>query len=363
MIVRNRRLFFGLTVTLLAAAAALFAWRWWQYARCYVSTDDAYVQADVAFITPRIAGTVIELPVAANWRVQHGDLLARLDPTDYKIRLQEAEAGVAMAEQTVNEARARVLAADDEVRLADAELQLATRDNARAERLFEKRVTSADNLDRSHTTLQVAQARLGAARQEAARARAALGIPPEAPVTDAATVRRALAARDTAAQQLSYTELRAPIDGVVVARTVQLGQQVESGQVFMRIVPLEQVYVEANFKETQLTDVRVGQPVSIVADIYPDYVYRGVVDGLPPGTGAAFALLPPENATGNWIKVVQRLPLKIRFTGPPPADHPLRVGLSVVATIDVRERSGSLLVPLSQAAHQHASEPLAEKRK
>jgi membrane fusion protein (multidrug efflux system) len=363
MILRGRRLLLGISVLLLAAVAAAVGWRWWQYDRMHVSTDDAYVDADVALITPRVAGTVVELPVQDNWRVQRGDLLARLDPADYTLRLRETEAAVAVAEQTVNEARAHVFAADDQVALADAELQLATRDNARVEALREKRVVSEDDLDRSRTQLRVANARLGAARQDAVRARALLGIPVDAPPADAPTVRRAVAARDEAALMLSYTELRAPIDGIVATRNVQLGQRLEPGQPLMRIVPLQRVYVEANFKETQLTDVRVGQPVSIVADMYPDYVYHGVVDGLPPGTGPAFALLPPENATGNWIKVVQRLPLKIRLNAPPPADHPLRVGLSVVATIDVRERSGSLLVPLSQAAHQHASEPLAEKRK
>jgi membrane fusion protein (multidrug efflux system) len=362
MVARGRRLLLGMSVTLLAAVAVVFGWRWWQYARLHVSTDDAYVDADVALITPRIAGTVVELPVQDNWRVQRGDLLARLDPAVFAIRLREAEAAVAATAQSINEARAHVFAADEQVALADAELQLARRDNARTEKLREKRVVSEDDLDRSRTELRVAQARLGAARQEAARARAALGIPVDAPTADAPAVRRVVATRDEAALMLSYTELRAPIDGVVATRNVQLGQRLESGQPLMRIVPLFDVYVEANFKETQLTDVRIGQPATVVADIYPGYVYHGVVDGLPPGTGAAFALLPPENATGNWIKVVQRLPLKIRFNEPPPADHPLRVGLSVVATIDVRARGGSMLTPLGQPARQPTAEPQAERR-
>jgi membrane fusion protein (multidrug efflux system) len=357
MSVRNRRLFLGVTATLLAAGAAVVVWRWWQYERGHVSTDDAYVQADVALITPRIAGTVVELPVEDNWRVRRGDLLTRLDPANYQIQLREADAAVAAAEQRVNAARAGVLAADDEVARADAELELATRDNARIEVLRKNRVVSSGDLDRSRTALRVAGAGCSAARQEAARARAALGIPVDAPAADAPAVRRALATRDQAALRLSYAELRAPIDGIVATRSIQLGQRVEPGQALMRIVPLQDVYVEANFKETQLTDVRIGQPVSIVADIYPGYAYYGVVDGLAPGTGAAFALLPPENATGNWIKVVQRLPVKIRFDQPPPADHPLRVGLSVVATIDVRWRAGSLLEPRSQGA-QPAAEPL-----
>jgi membrane fusion protein (multidrug efflux system) len=361
MFARGRRLLLGMSVTLLAALAVVFGWRWWQHVRLHVSTDDAYVDADVALITPRIAGTVVELPVQDNWRVQRGDLLARLDPAVFTIRLREAEAAVAVAEQTINEARAHVFAADDQVALAAAQLQLATRDNARIEKLREKRVVSEDDLDRSRTAVQVAQARLGAARQDAVRARAALGIAVDAPAADAPTVRRAVAARDEAALMLSYTDLHAPIDGVVATRNVQLGQRLEPGQPLMRIVPLFEVYVEANFKETQLTDVRIGQPATVVADIYPGYVYHGVVDGLPPGTGAAFALLPPENATGNWIKVVQRLPLKIRLSQPPPADHPLRVGLSVVATIDVRARDGSLLTPLDQPARQQAPAPPAAR--
>jgi membrane fusion protein (multidrug efflux system) len=356
MSARGRRLLLLMSVTLLTAVAAVFGWRWWQYARTHVTTDDAYVNADVALITPRIDGTVVELPVQNNWQVQRGDLLARLDPAVYAIRLREAEAAVAVAEQTINEARAHVLAADDQVELADAELHLATRDNARIEKLREKRVVSEDDLDRSRTELRVARARLGAARQEAVRARAALGIPMDAPTADAPTVRRAVAGRDDATLMLSYTELRAPIDGIVATRSVQLGQRLEPGQPLMRIVPLLDVYVEANFKETQLTDVRIGQAVTVVADIYPDYLYHGVVDSLPPGTGAAFALLPPENATGNWIKVVQRLPVKIRLDEPPPADHPLRVGLSVFATVDVGVRNGPLLTPLSQAEQARAAE-------
>jgi membrane fusion protein (multidrug efflux system) len=359
-VVRGRHLLFGVSLTLLTAVAVFFGWRWWEYYHVHVSTDDAYVDADVALITPRVAGTIVELPVEDNWRVQRGDLVARLDPVIYALHLQEAEAAVAAAEQTIDEARAGVFAADDQTALAEAELELARRDNARIEQLRAKRVVSEDDLDRSRTQLLVSQARLGAARQEAARARATLGIPVDGPTANAPAVRRAVAARDEAALELSYTELRAPIDGVVATRTVQLGQRVETGQAMMRVVPLTEVYIEANFKETQLSDVRIGQPVTVVADIYPDYRYQGVVDGLAPGTGAAFALLPPENATGNWIKVVQRLPLKVRLNAPPPADHPLRVGLSVVATIDVQSRTGSLLVPLSQAAR---SAPPAHQKK
>jgi len=234
------------------------------------------------------------------------------------------------------------------VQLTQAELELASLDNRRTEQLFEKKVVSVEDLDHSRTALRVARSRVEAAREDAERARATLGIPIDAAVTDSPLVQQAAAQRDQAKLMLSYTELHAPFSGMVATRSVQLGQRVDPGQPVMRIVPLARVYVEANFKETQLTDVQIGQPATIVADIYPDYVYHGVVDGLAAGTGAAFALLPPENATGNWIKVVQRVPVKIRLDEPPPADHPLRVGLSVLATIDVSRPGESLLTPLSQ---------------
>jgi membrane fusion protein (multidrug efflux system) len=178
------------------------------------------------------------------------------------------------------------------------------------------------------------------------------GVAPDAPASAAAAVREAQAARDEAALLLSYTKLRAPVDGVVAKRSIELGQRVQPGQAVMAIVPIADAYVEANFKETQISDVRVGQSATLAVDLYPGYAYRGHVDGIAPGTGAAFALLPAENATGNWVKVVQRVPVRIRLDTPPPADHPLRVGTSVVATIDTHDRSGALLIPLTQAARQ-----------
>jgi membrane fusion protein (multidrug efflux system) len=147
---------------------------------------------------------------------------------------------------------------------------------------------------------------------------------------------------------LSYCTLVAPIEGIVSKKAIEIGQRVQPGQPLMAVVPLHHVYIEANYKETQLTDVRVGQPAEIRADIYPDYVYRGKVDSLSAGTGAAFSLLPPENATGNWVKVVQRLPVKITLAEPPPADKPLRIGLSVEVTINTSDHQGPLLSSLLQ---------------
>jgi membrane fusion protein (multidrug efflux system) len=346
---RNRRvLILGVGLVVLGVGT-YFGLSWWRYHLTHVSTDDAYVDADVALVTPRVAGTVIELPVEENRMVQQGDLLARLDPEDYRLQLQHAEAVLAAAEQKVEADRAQVRAADSDVALAEAELDQAQRDNARIEQLTKRRVVSTEETDRARTALQVARARVEASRQAAQRARAVLGIAIDAPAVTSPTVRQAAAARDQAALMLTYTELLAPIGGVVATRTVQAGQRVAPGQALMRVVPLAGVYIEANFKETQLEKVRAGQPATVVADIYPDYVYHAVVDSLAPGTGAAFALLPPENATGNWIKVVQRLPVRVRLAEPAPADHPLRVGLSVVVTIDVSPTDGVLLAPRSAA--------------
>jgi membrane fusion protein (multidrug efflux system) len=343
---RFRRHLLVLMTAVVVLAAAVVGYRWWRFGRVHVETDDAYVAADVALITPRVAGTILELPAKENGQVQRGELLARLDPAAYELRLREAEAVVAQAHQVVAEQRAQVQAADSDVQLAEAELDLNQRDHQRVEELFRKKVVSDDEVDRSRTHLRVARARLAAARQQAVKARAALGIPLDAPDDEAPSLRQALAARDAAALQLAYTELRAPLAGFVAARSAQIGQHVDPGQALMRVVPLQDVYVEANFKETQITDIRIGQPVSIVADAYPGFAYRGVVDGLAPGTGASSALLPPENATGNWIKVVQRLPVKVRLTEAPPLDRPLRIGLSVVAIVDTHDTSGTSLLAL-----------------
>jgi membrane fusion protein (multidrug efflux system) len=337
-------------VAALVLAACVGGGLWWWQHRHLVGTDDAYVQADVALVTSRIAGTVTEVAVDDNWHVKQGDLLVVLDPATYRLRLDSAQAALVRAQRDIEEARARVRAADSGVVLAEAELDLAKRDDARVEKLAAEQVVSVDNLDRARTALRVAYARLDAAREEAEEARAALGIPLDAPAPESPLVQRAQAAHDEAALQLSYTQVRAPIAGFVAAKGVQIGQHIEAGQPLMRIVPLSGAYVEANFKETQLAHVRIGQPVTIVADIYPDYEYHGVVDSLAPGTGAAFALLPPENATGNWIKVVQRVPVKIRLSEPEPAERPLRVGLSVMATIDTSRGEGPLLTPLNQTA-------------
>lgn len=329
----------------IALAAPVLGIRWWLFSRTHVSTDDAYVRADVAQITPRIAGTVTALLVEENRQVAAGDLLVQLDPADYALGLRQAEANLAVATQQVEEARAAVRAAHSHVEVAEVELAQARLDHTRAAQLAERGVVSPDGLDKARTASRAAEARYAEAQRRAERARAVLGIPLDAAATDAAVVRQAQAARDQAALMLSYTQLQAPTAGVVTKRIVEVGQRIQPGQPLMAVVPVQAAYIEANFKETQLTNVRVGQPATVEADIYPGLVYKAHVESLSPGTGAAFALLPAENASGNWVKVVQRLPVRIAFDAPPPATHVLWIGLSTKVTIDTRPQDGSMLAP------------------
>jgi membrane fusion protein (multidrug efflux system) len=328
-----------------ALAVCLLSWNWWSFYRTHITTDDAYVRADIALVTSRIPGTIVDLPVVENSWVEAGALLAKLDPAEYEVGLRQAEAARARAIERVDQARAAARAADGLVTLAVVALQQARLDHERASRLAVNQVTPVDRLDRSATALRTAEIQAEVARHDAERAHANLGIALDAATGDASTVRQAIAARDAAALLVGYTELRAPIAGIVAKRMVEVGQRVQPGQALMMVVPLDRVYVEANFKETQLERIYPGQTVTIVADMYPGYEYRGRVESLAPGSGAAFALLPPENAAGNWVKVVQRLPVRISFDQPPSDDRPLPVSISVVVTLDVGDVDSSRTGP------------------
>lgn len=361
----------------------------WTYYSTRVTTDNAYVQADSAQITPRIAGTVAAVLVEENWWVKPGQVLLRLDPRDAEVRLAKAKAALAHARETVDqlfvaveaaaereaEARAQVEAARAEVAAAQADFRQAELDFQRARELAQEQVIPVQQFDRAKTQYDTALARLHAKQRqleqtrrlvvtrakETAQARAALGSASNNEHSAHSLLQQAEAAVREAELHLSYCTLLAPFEGVVSRKAIEVGQRVQPGQPLMAIVPLQKVYIEANYKETQLADVRVGQPVEIEADIYPGYVYHGTVESLSAGTGSAFSLLPPENATGNWVKVVQRLPVKITLDEPPPLDRPLRVGLSVAVTIDTSNRQGTRLRSLLQEqAQQRAS--LAEVR-
>jgi len=366
----------------------------WKHAATHVSTDNAYVQADMAQITPRVHGTVIDVLIHENWWVKPGQVLVRLDTRDYEVRLNEAKAALTRARESVDQLFAAVAVADErrratqaqiqtaqaEVAVAQAEFHQAELDLQRATQLSQEQIISIQRFDQVKTQYDAARSRLHAKQQqleeakqnettrkrETDQARAALGNTVTDERSEHSLVKQAEAAVHEAELNLSYCTLVAPMEGMVSRKAIEVGQRVQPGQALMALLPLHKVYIEANYKETQLTHVRVGQSVEVRADVYPDHVYHGTVESLSGGTGAAFSLLPPENATGNWVKVVQRLPVKITLTEPLPPDLPLRVGLSVEASIDISSQDGPRLSSLLQEQVQkegtpgnaHAREPI-----
>jgi membrane fusion protein (multidrug efflux system) len=347
----------GLAVLGAVVAVGGLGWGGYEYlvASHYETTDNAYVQGNVVQITPQIGGTVLAIHADDTDFVKAGQPLVRLDPADVAVALQQAEANLA---QTVRQVRTLyanngALAAQVDLRQADiakaqADVQRANDDLNRRMALTGNGAVSKEELNHAQTqlanarsALAAAQAAVVAAREQLASNRAQTdGTSVEqhpSVLSAAAKVREAWLASQRAA-------LPAPVDGYVAKRTVQLGQRVAAGTPMMSIVPLNQLWVDANFKEVQLRNIRIDQPVKLTADLYGKKVeYSGRVAGLGVGTGAAFALLPAQNATGNWIKVVQRVPVRIALDPEQLKANPLRVGLSMDAEIDVSQKGGKML--------------------
>lgn len=333
------------------------SYHYYEYFESHVSTDDAYIDGSVSLVSSRIPGTVARLYVMENWGVKAGDLLLTLDPRDYQVRMAQAEAQLARAKQSVDELYAQLQAAEAGVSLAGSQLREAQLDFNRAKALREQNVVSTQFYDQATTALRVAVADQALAEHQLQQARAALGgdIIDHARY-DRPIVQQAQAVLEATKLDLSYAEVRSPVTGIVTRKSVHVGNRIQPGEPLMALVPVDRLYVTANFKETQLTDVRVGQPADIQADIYPGFVYRGHVDSISVGTGAAFALLPPENATGNWVKVVQRVPVKVVLNEKPPSDKQLRMGLSVEVTVDITDKRGPLLSSTLQQMYQERQE-------
>ena len=343
---RRRRALFGLGLLMLLAAAGFAAW-WALVLRHRESTDNAYVQAPLVQITPRIDGTVVEVQADDTDAVQAGQLLVRLDASDAKLALQRASAALAQAVREVRVLQAQDGSFDAQVKARRADVERMRAELSRAEDLAARRAAlqatgaiSDEEIRQAEATRAAARSALAAAQsaQAAAEQQAAanLALSDGTRADNHPGVQRAAAALREALQTLRRTELRAPVAGQVARRTVQVGQRVAAGAALMAVIPLDRVWVEANFKEAQLRRMHPGQPVLLTADAYGSQVeYRGRIAGIGAGTGSAFALLPAQNATGNWIKVVQRVPVRIELDGPLPKDHPLRVGLSMHATVDL----------------------------
>ena len=353
-------------LTLVASAVVVVGLGWgayeWLVASHYEATDNAYVQGNVIQITPQVGGTVQAILADETDFVKAGQALVQLDPVDARVALEQAEANLAQTVRQVRTLYANNASLAAQVSLREADVVRAQSDVARAQQDFERRQNVAANGAVSKEELSHAQAQLDAARSAAAASQAAVVAAREQlasnrAMTDGTTVAQHPSVLAAAAKvreawvTAKRGQLLAPTDGYVARRTVQLGQRVAAGTPLMSVVPLRQVWVDANFKEVQLRSIRIGQPTELTADLYgKKVVYRGKVAGLGAGTGAAFALLPAQNATGNWIKVVQRVPVRISLDAAQVAEHPLRVGLSMDATVDVSSQDGPSLAEAPRTA-------------
>jgi membrane fusion protein, multidrug efflux system len=337
---RRKRWLLIVVVTFAVVAVAATAY-WWLYARNYEETDDAYVAGDLVNVSSQVSGTVVSIDADETDFVQKGQELIRLDDTDAKIALQQAEDQLAKVVRQIH----TVFTSRDELSavLAQrrADLSRAQVDLERRESLGKSGAVSAEEISHAQDTLNAAQQAFIAAQKNLAGGTALLG---RTGVSDNPDVQAAATAVESAWIALRRTSIHAPVSGYIARRPAQLGERTSSGNPLLSIVPLERLRVEANFKEVQLDRMRIGQPVKIVSDLYGSRVeYNGVVVGLGLGTGAAFALLPAQNATGNWIKVVQRVPVRVALDPRELTAHPLRIGLSTRASVDVRNDSGSQL--------------------
>ncbi len=357
----RRRQLFALLGAVVAIGAVIWGANWVLVGSHHVSTDDAYVNADVADVTPLVSGPIIAAPATDTKPVKAGDVLVVIDPADFRLALAQDEAALGQAERRVEGyfgARdadvATTVAKGAEVERARAQLASADADLAKAQTDLSRRqklagdgavsgdeLTIAENRQRETTAaVGAAQAALAEAQAQrvsaAGEARAASALVEGADVAGNPEVAAAQAKVDQAKLDLARTVIRAPVDGVVAKNVTEIGQRVETGAQLMTIVPIGAAYIDANFKEGQLRRMRLGQPVVLTSDLYGGGVkFHGRVVGLAGGTGSAFATIPAQNATGNWIKIVQRLPVRVALDPKELAAHPLRVGLSMNVDVDV----------------------------
>jgi membrane fusion protein (multidrug efflux system) len=315
----RRRIAFLVMGAAMAGLLAVGAHRWW-LGRTHVSTDDAQVDGHIIPILPKVGGFVVAVRVIENQHIKGGDTLVVLDDRDYTVRLAQADADLAVALAGVSN-KARVGQAEAQVEQAQANVAKAHADFDRLRPLAAEDIVSKQQLDAVAASARAADAALASAQAALLAADARVGA--------------MRAARDQAALNLSYATITAPAPGVVSRKSVEVGQLVQPGQPLMSLVPLEDVWITANLKETQIQNVKPGDPTDFTVDAYSGMHFQGHVESLSPATGARFSLLPPDNATGNFTKVVQRVPVRIR---PDTVDaaHPLRPGMSVTVTIRTR---------------------------
>jgi membrane fusion protein (multidrug efflux system) len=338
-----RKVVLGLIGLAALAGAAWYGYDYWTTGRFMVSTDDAYVQVDMSYASPKISGYVSQVLVQENQRVKAGEPLVTIDDGDYRIALEQTEAQIATQQKSLQRIDAQTTAARAALQQAQAQKtsavaveQNAARSADRATQLLQTKVGTQATLDDATTALDQARANVASADAQIASAEANIGVL-QAQYAEAESSLRTLdLARQKAERDLSFTVLRAPFDGVVGNRSVELGDLVSPGQKLAAVVPLDKLYIVANFKETQLARLVPGEKVKVSVDALADHDFTGTVSSLAPASGAMFSLLPPENATGNFTKVVQRVPVRIEVPKDVLDAGRLRAGLSVVVDVDSR---------------------------
>jgi len=342
-----------LRVLVLIVLLGIIGWALWYFleGRWYEGTDDAYVNGNVVQITPQIAGTVVSIGADDGDRVHTGDVLVQFDPSDADVALAEAKANLANTVRKVRGLYSSVNGAQADVAARQTAVDKARADYNRRRDLAKSGAISAEELSHASDALNTAESGLITSQQQYQTSKVLVDATVVASHPD---VQASAAKLRAAFLEDVRTTLVAPVDGYVAKRSVQVGQRVQPGAPLMAVVPLHGVWIDANFKETQLAKMRLGQPVEIDSDVYGGSVkYKGSVESLGVGTGSAFSLLPAQNATGNWIKIVQRIPVRVVFTDPRELDqHPLRLGMSLKVDVNLHDQSGPTL------AQQSPTQPL-----
>ncbi len=314
------------------AAAAVGGYLWLASGRV-MTTDNAYVKADKIAVSPVVAGRVVEVMVDADQPVGRDQVLFRIDPEFFQLALDKAEAELEQTKTRIEAMRAEYQEATSELKEAEDRLQFYIAQRARQKQLADKGVGRAFVFEEADSNADAARARVATGRQKLQRVLAQLGGDVDIKAEAHPLVREKMAARDRAKAELAHTVVRAPVSGIVTNFDLQRGEYVAVGRVVFSLVGTEDTWVQANYKETELTYVQVGQKATVHVDTYPDHIWTARVSSISPATGAEFAILPPQNATGNWVKVVQRLPVRLRLE-PQLGAPPLRAGMSVIVDID-----------------------------
>ena len=354
----------GIAALVVLAAVAYEGWRWFTHGRFHQETDDAYLQADLVMLQARDTGYIAEILVAPNAAVARDQVIARIDPQDYELALETAANALSSAESVTRQIEAQITAGRAAIQQAEAALTAAQATNDGAQKAYrrarELKTTSVGtqaSLDQAEASAKAAAAQVASATAAQAQAEAQLAVLNAQADSARLQVRAARTGLRQAQRDLDFTQIRAPFDGILTERQIEVGSYVAPGSRIGTLVPVENLYVDANFKETQIAGIRPGGSVRIRVDAWPDTVLHGTVDSLTAGTGQVFSLLPSTNATGNFTKVVQRVPVRIRIDDKDRTRLPLRPGMSVVVEVDTRTGEDRPLMPAPVPAGTTAPQP------